>query len=186
MVRERLPLTVKQSGWSVLLPHHTHAQHCPAHSAPPPLWQKLTSITTFAKITSRELQKASLGTLGRTGCKHCSAGWPVRSCGLCLEEMDEKVQASSWMKTELSRIHLWIWRIKGKKVDQDCSNTLCNTLWRSLEHCRKSGRFANHYCNQHTQEQSFFTRGIFARGLRKHHYLTLWSKQKDKNIDLQL
>lgn len=67
----------------------------------------------FCQDNFRELQKASLGTLGRTGCKHCCAGWPVRSCGLCLEEMDEKMQAGSWMKTELSRMHLWICRIKA-------------------------------------------------------------------------
>lgn len=42
------------------------------------------------KDSFRELQKESLGTFGRIGCKQCCAGWPVRSCGLCLQEMDKK------------------------------------------------------------------------------------------------
>lgn len=85
------------------------------------------NITTFGKRNFREIQKEPLGAFGRTGCKHCWAGWSVRSCGLCPEEMDEKVQASSWVKTQLSRIHLWICRTKAI----DCKEN----SWSSLLKC---------------------------------------------------
>jgi len=49
------------------------------------------------------MTKESLGIFGRNERKHCCTGWPVRSYRLCLEEMDEKVQGSSWIKTQLIR-----------------------------------------------------------------------------------
>lgn len=67
----------------------------------------------FCKDNFRELQKESLDIFGRTGCKHCCARWPVRSYGLCLKEMDEKVQVGSWMKTQLSIICFWICGMKA-------------------------------------------------------------------------